>query len=61
MKTIVLTILLLFVSATDATPKLDMEPGKWQHSFTMQSASGELEQLQLALNAGNADHWQPSP
>jgi len=25
------------------------------------AASGELDQLQLALNAGNADQWQPSP
>lgn len=49
MKTVMLTILLLLASTADAKPKLDMEPGKWQHSFTMQSAGGELEQAMAEM------------
>ncbi|MBU2112801.1 MAG: DUF3617 domain-containing protein [Gammaproteobacteria bacterium] len=49
MKTVMLTILLLLASTADTKPKLDMEPGKWQHSFTMQSAGGELEQAMAEM------------
>mgnify|MGYP005838493183 CR=1 FL=1 len=41
--------LLLLGTTAQANPALDMEPGKWQHSFTMQSAGGELEQAMAEM------------
>ncbi|WP_166838312.1 DUF3617 domain-containing protein [Rheinheimera pleomorphica] len=43
-------LLSLFVSsATLAAPTLEMEPGRWQHSFTLQSADGELERAMAEM------------
>ena len=49
MKSAVFTAAVLFSIPGLATPKLDMTPGKWQHSFTMQSASGEMQQAMAEM------------
>lgn len=49
MKTTLLSLSLLIAATVHAGPKLDMEPGKWQHSFKMHSASGELEQAMAQM------------
>lgn len=49
MKTSVLCLSLLLAATVQASAKLDMEPGKWQHSFTLQSPGGELEQAMAEM------------
>lgn len=49
MRVILISIGLLLSTTTQANPKLDMEPGKWQHSFTLQSPGGELEQAMAEM------------
>lgn len=49
MKTILLSTALLISAGSLAAPKLDMTPGKWQHSVKMQSASGEMERAMAEM------------
>jgi hypothetical protein len=41
--------LVLSLPASAETPKLDIEPGLWQHTFNIKTASGELEQAMQQL------------
>jgi len=49
MKTLILTAAVLASATSLAAPKLDMTPGKWLHSFKMQSASGEMERAMAEM------------
>uniref|UniRef100_A0A486XMU1 DUF3617 domain-containing protein n=1 Tax=Rheinheimera sp. BAL341 TaxID=1708203 RepID=A0A486XMU1_9GAMM len=49
MRIVLITLSLLLPTTAQANPKLDMEPGKWQHSFSLQSAGGELEQAMAEM------------
>lgn len=62
MRLLLLSTCLLLSLPLYANPKLDMMPGKWQHSFTLQSADGEIEramaQMQQQLAAMPAQQRQ---
>ena len=49
MKTVLMCFMLSASIGCLAGPKLEMEPGKWQHSFTLQSADGELERAMAQM------------
>ena len=49
MRTTAILFGLLVSTMAVAAPKLEMEPGKWQHSFTLQSADGELERAMAEM------------
>jgi hypothetical protein len=49
MKTSAMLLMLLVSAGSQAATKLEMEPGKWQHSFTLQSADGELERAMAQM------------
>ena len=60
MRIVLITLSLLLATTAQANPKLDMEPGKWQHSFSLQSAGGELEQAMAEMQkqlAARSDLW----
>ncbi|MBU1556686.1 MAG: DUF3617 domain-containing protein [Gammaproteobacteria bacterium] len=49
MKTGLMVFMLSVSTGSLVGPQLQMEPGKWQHSFTLQSSDGELERAMAQM------------